>query len=56
VLEDRYELIIILHIPLIRDGIVNILPWSVRVHGRGGSGYGLDCFTCKMVHAVGLLP
>jgi hypothetical protein len=26
VLEDWYELIIILHTPLVRDGIVNILP------------------------------
>jgi hypothetical protein len=26
VAEDRYELVIILHIPLVRDGIVNILP------------------------------
>jgi hypothetical protein len=26
VVEDRYELVIILHIPLVRDGIVNILP------------------------------
>jgi hypothetical protein len=39
--EDRYELIIILHIPLVRDGIVNIFPSSGRVHGQLSSRSGI---------------
>jgi hypothetical protein len=34
VVEDRYELVIILHILLVRNGIVNIFLWYIQLPDR----------------------